>query len=97
MRLIDADAAAEKLMQEAMKHATDINGGLAVQLILMLAKCLRDPTDFPTIYPHEVMQGGASPRKIGSKANGCWITCNECANTSCPNRDEKEGKSDGTG
>lgn len=55
MRLIDADAAAEKLMQEAMKHATDINGGLAVQLLLMLAKCLRDKTDFPTVYPHEIM------------------------------------------
>lgn len=28
----------------------------------------------------------------GSEANGCWISCTECANTACPNRDETEAK-----
>lgn len=64
----------------------------------------RDVIDF--IYPFDEKsiayckrcpECGAYWDGKGSKANGCWITCNECANTSCPNRDEEEGKSDGTG
>jgi hypothetical protein len=33
-------------------------------------------------------------KKKGSKNNGCWITCGECANTACPKRDETEVKPD---
>ena len=48
-------------------------------------------------FPKRCPECGAHWDGEGSKANGCWITCNNCANTSCPNRDEEEGKSDGTG
>lgn len=31
---------------------------------------------------------------LGSEANGCWISCAECANTGCKNRYVKEAQED---
>ena len=31
---------------------------------------------------------------LGSEANGCWISCAECANTGCKNRYVQEAKED---
>ena len=34
------------------------------------------------------------PFTLGSEANGCWISCAECANTKCKNRYVQEVKKD---
>lgn len=35
-----------------------------------------------------------TPFTLGSEANGCWISCAECANTGCKNRYVQEAKED---
>lgn len=48
MRLIDADAAADKIMRDTEAHADEIGVG-GVALMIGFARALRDETDFPTI------------------------------------------------
>lgn len=55
MRLIDADAAADKIMREIETHADEIGIG-AVTILIAFARALRDENDFPTIEP-EVRHG----------------------------------------
>lgn len=55
MRLIDANAAADKIMRETEIHADEIGVG-AIAIMIAFARALRDETDFPTIEP-EVRHG----------------------------------------
>lgn len=55
VRLIDANAAADKIMRETEVHADEIGVG-AVAIMIAFARALRDETDFPTIKP-EVRHG----------------------------------------
>lgn len=55
VRLIDANAAADKIMREIETHADEIGIG-AVAILIAFARALRDETDFPTIEP-EVRHG----------------------------------------
>ena len=48
VRLIDANAAADKIMRETETHADEI-GVRAVAIMIAFARALRDETDFPTI------------------------------------------------
>lgn len=67
VRLIDANAAADKIMRETEAHADEIGVG-GVALMIGFARALRDETNFPTIDAHPVR-------------NGRWINdtfCSEC-------------------
>lgn len=55
-RLIDANAAADKIMHEVEVHADEIGVG-GVALMIGFARALRDKTDFPTIEAEPVRQG----------------------------------------
>lgn len=55
VRLIDANAAADKIMHEVEVHADEIGIG-AVAIMIAFARALRDETDFPTIE-QEVRHG----------------------------------------
>lgn len=55
VRLIDANAAADKIMHDVEVHADEIGIG-AVAIMIAFARALRDETDFPTIEP-EVRHG----------------------------------------
>lgn len=52
VRLIDANAAADKIMREIETHADEIGIG-ATAILIAFARALRDETDFPTIKPEE--------------------------------------------
>ena len=53
MRLIDADASADKIMRDVETHADEIGiGGTAI--MIAFARAMRDETDFPTIEAEPV-------------------------------------------
>jgi rubrerythrin len=70
VRLIDANAAADKIMREIETHADEIGIG-ATAILIAFARALRDETDFPTIKP-EVRQGRWIQRRNGQ------YYCNNC-------------------
>lgn len=70
VRLIDANAAADKIMHEVEVHADEIGIG-AVAIMIAFARAMRDETDFPTIEP-EVRHG----RWIEESANEYY--CSYC-------------------
>lgn len=74
VRLIDANAAADKIMHEVEVHADEIGIG-AVAIMIAFARALRDETDFPTIKP-EVRHG----RWVKIEQNGSQFRrkCSEC-------------------
>lgn len=55
-RLIDANAAADKIMHDVEVHADEIGIG-AVAIMIAFARALRDETDFPTIEAEPVRHG----------------------------------------
>ena len=69
VRLIDANAAADKIMREIETHADETGIGAAA-ILIAFARALRDETDFPTIEP-EVRHGR------WKKKNG-EIYCTNC-------------------
>lgn len=60
MRLIDADAAADKIMREIEIHADEIGVG-GVALMIGFARAFRDENDFPTIEAEPVRRGRWCP------------------------------------
>ena len=70
VRLIDANAAADKIMRETEIHADEIGVG-GVALMIGFARALRDETDFPTIEAEPVRRGR------WKKKNG-EIYCTNC-------------------
>lgn len=56
VRLIDANAAADKIMRETEVHADEIGVG-GVALMIGFARALRDETSFPTIEADSVRHG----------------------------------------
>ena len=56
VRLIDANAAEDKIMREAENHADDL-GVIGIALIASFARMLRDENDFPTIEAKPVQHG----------------------------------------
>lgn len=56
MRLIDADAAANKIMREAEIHADEIGDG-TVAIMIVFARAMRDENNFPTIEAEPVRHG----------------------------------------
>ena len=56
VRLIDANAAADKIMRETEARADEIGVG-GVALMIGFARALRDETNFPTIEAEPVRHG----------------------------------------
>lgn len=86
VRLIDANAAADKIMRDTETHADEIGIG-ATAIMIAFARALRDETDFPTIEP-EVRNGHWIPvdgepyakcSYCGEKHYGCTTPyCDMC-------------------
>jgi DNA-directed RNA polymerase subunit RPC12/RpoP len=56
VRLIDANASADKILRETEIHADEIGVG-AIAIMIAFARALRDETDFPTIKSEPVRHG----------------------------------------
>ena len=56
VRLIDANAAADKIMRETENRADDLNM-IGIALMIGITKMLRDENDFPTIEAEPVRHG----------------------------------------
>lgn len=80
VRLIDANAAADKIMHEVEVHADEIGIG-AVAIMIAFARALRDETDFPTIEP-EVRRGRW---ECGGFCSECGLDNEERKTPFCPN------------
>ncbi len=81
MRLIDADAAADKIMRGVEEHADEIGfGGTAI--MIAFARAMRDETDFPTIDAAPVRHGRwiEKPPYEDETVKGLefQIVCSEC-------------------
>lgn len=83
VRLIDANAAADKIMRDVETHADEIGIG-AVAIMIAFARALRDETDFPTIEP-EVRHGRWIECDYKTLENGeiesaykAGLCCSEC-------------------
>lgn len=64
IRLIDANAAADKIMREIEKRADDLNM-IGIFLMIGVARMLRDENDFPTIEAEPVRHGRWIPQESG--------------------------------
>ena len=85
VRLIDANAAADKIMRETENHADDLNM-IGIALMIAFARMLRDENDFPTIKP-EVRQGRWDEIQCFSE-HGIPMASYECTN--CGNDIERQ-------
>ena len=72
VRLIDANAAADKIMREAENHCDDLNI-IGIALIVCFARMLRDENDFPTIEAEPVRHGRWNYRHEDD-----WCYCTAC-------------------
>ena len=81
MRLIDADAAADKIMRETEKRADDLNM-IGIALMIGIARMLRDENDFPTVEAAPVRHGRWLPIEADGYADGAPVwdkwECSEC-------------------
>lgn len=87
MRLIDADAAADKIMRETEKRADDLNM-IGIALMIGIARMLRDENDFPTVEAEPVRHGrwtkeGCEYRYFYYKCNACGFV-NDAKSKYCP-------------
>lgn len=80
MRLIDADAAADKIMRETEKRADDLDM-IGIALMIGIARMLRDENDFPTIEAEPVRHGRWIPEMNNNDERvyhcsecGCYVT-----------------------
>lgn len=91
VRLIDANAAADKIMRETENRADDLNM-IGIALMIGIARMLRDETDFPTIEP-EVRHGRWVPIEYDSYADGAPVwdkwECSECGHEHIGEEDTK--------
>lgn len=71
-RLIDANAAADKIMREIETHVDEIGIG-ATAILIAFARALRDETDFPTIEAEPVRHGRWNYRHEDD-----WCYCTAC-------------------
>lgn len=72
VRLIDANAAADKIMREIETHVDEIGIG-ATAILIAFARALRDETDFPTIEAEPVRHGRWNYRHEDD-----WCYCTAC-------------------
>lgn len=72
VRLIDANAAADKIMREIETHVYEIGIG-ATGILIAFARALRDETDFPTIEAEPVRHGRWNYRHEDD-----WCYCTAC-------------------
>jgi hypothetical protein len=87
VRLIDANAAADKIMRETENRADDLNI-IGIALMIGIARMLRDENDFPTIKSEPVRHGRWIPvdgepyakcSYCGEKHYGCTTPyCDMC-------------------
>lgn len=81
VRLIDANAAADKIMRETENHADDL-GVIGIAVMIGFAKMLRDENDFSTIEAEPVRHGRWIPTEYDSYADGVPVwdkwECSEC-------------------
>lgn len=78
VRLIDANAAADKIMREIETHADEIGIG-ATAILIAFARALRDETDFPTIEAEPVRHGRWISLEVWF--NKSILKCSVCGNT----------------
>ena len=81
VRLIDANAAADKIMRGIETHVDEIGIG-ATAILIAFARALRDETNFPTIEAEPVRHGRWVPTESDSYADGAPVwdkwECSEC-------------------
>ena len=81
VRLIDANAAADKIMREIENRADNLNI-IGIALMIGIARMLRDENDFPTIKSEPVRHGRWIPTEYDSYADGAPVwdkwECSEC-------------------
>lgn len=86
VRLIDANAATDKIMREIETHADEIGIG-ATAILIAFARALRDETDFPTIEAEPVRHGRWDEIQCFSE-HGIPMASYECTN--CGNDIERQ-------
>lgn len=86
VRLIDANAAEDKIMREAKNHADDLDM-IGIALIVSFARMLRDENDFPTIEAEPVRHGRWDEIQCFSE-HGIPMASYECTN--CGNDIERQ-------
>ena len=86
VRLIDANAAADKIMRETENHADDL-GVIGIAMMIHFAKVLRDENDFPTIEAEPVRHGRWDEIQCFSE-HGIPMASYECTN--CGNDIERQ-------